>query len=903
MKYCKCFVHVLLLFIASYSFAQPKLVGTLAFDGPQNGGSVFRLNLPATTPGVIHSFNNLAPHRPTAGVCAGNDDWLYGILFFNGANNNGCLYRIRRDGSDFTVLYQLSSPGTGIPYYHTDGYIYFMDLYQLKKFDPSNNSVTDIPVNSAIVVKSLLIDSNDWIYFTGAISIAKVKTDGTGWTDLYTFNFPTDGYGSIAGLTEAPGDSLFGVQIAGGSSDQGTLYTIKKDGTGFSVLHHFTTATGSYPESKLVYFDGKLYGTTTQGGNEDMGVLYTINPDGTGYRIVHHFDPGTHFTGNVFGNISIASNGRIFGSFYQFYYLSGHPYRLFKVDTSGANFELFMSAVSYNQHDFGHFTQDVLLTDNDENIFLVTAEMGRHDGGAFSQADTSGNAISLYHFGHSPNGFRPMNGLIKASNGRLYGTALIGGIDGNGVVFSINADGLDYTKHHEFTDAEGYESSGKLLEASDGKLYGACRWSTTNSGCIYRMNKDGTDFEKIYSFVDPTQGYSPVGDLAEDNSGILYGAAYYSIAGSGTIFKMNKDGSNYTVVKSFNTVGDFMNPPTGVIISGDYLYGIGSYGGSQNKGGIFRVRKDGTSYEILHEFNGADGEYPTAIPIIASNGKLYGTTTSGGNDGQGVAFRIDIDGNNFTVLKHFSQTTDGGYPLGGVIQASDGLIYGSCAFSGIAPYGGLVYKMNQDGSNFTVLETFNSATEGQWVTSLLDLEGNFVLPVEWLTFTAQKRQQTVLLNWQTAQEQNSDRFEIERSANGINYTTIGTVAAAGNTSSVTDYSFTDYHPLNGSNFYRLKQIDMDGRFSYSKIAVVDFGRIARLSVFPNPASGVLNARWGNDKQYTALQVLDAAGRLILQRSIPATSTSMEVDIHQLNRGAYILQLIGNETEQKIFIKQ
>jgi uncharacterized repeat protein (TIGR03803 family) len=561
----------LLLALPAFIHAQPKLIGALTYSGPKEGGSVFRYDLPATTPGFIHVFDNLAPHRPTAGVSVGNGNWLYGMLTFNGTSNSGALYRIQRDGTAFTVLYNLGFPVNMIPYYHSDGYVYFIDQSQVKKFNTTDNTIAN--VGGSASVKSLLIDANDWIYYTNGFAISKIKTDGTQQTDLHLFNIPAEGSGGAAGLTELPGDSLFGTQTYDGSFNGGSLYSIKKDGTAFTILHQFTSATGIYPESKLVYFDGKIYGTTTQGGDYNNGVLYTINPDGSNYRVLLHFNPGTPAIGAIAGNISITSNGRIFGSFGQHYFVNpGTAHRLFKVDTSGTDFETFFLV---SQRENGALNLDILMTD-DETIYFPTLEMGRHDGGVLNRTDTLGNASALYQFGFSNNGFRPVSGLIKGSDGKLYGTTKIGGADGAGIIFSMNQDGTGYTKLHELTDVEGYNPWGKLLEASDGKLYGVCQWGgPSNSGSIYRLNKNGTGFEVIYTFPNfLSDGYNPSGSLVEDNGGVLYGAAFYGGAGYGVLFKINKDGTNYTVLKVFNGSPDLGSPYNGLMLSGNYLYGV-----------------------------------------------------------------------------------------------------------------------------------------------------------------------------------------------------------------------------------------------------------------------------------------------------------------------------------------
>jgi hypothetical protein len=117
----------LLLLVAVYANAQPQLVGTLANSGPEAGGTIFRNNLPGTSPGTIHTFNHLAPHQAKGGVIAGDADWLYGMLTFNGTNQDGAFYKIKRDGTNFTKIMDVPSSfyASAIPFYHTDGLVYF----------------------------------------------------------------------------------------------------------------------------------------------------------------------------------------------------------------------------------------------------------------------------------------------------------------------------------------------------------------------------------------------------------------------------------------------------------------------------------------------------------------------------------------------------------------------------------------------------------------------------------------------------------------------------------------------------------------------------------------------------------------------------------------------------------
>jgi uncharacterized repeat protein (TIGR03803 family) len=892
---------LLLLAPSVFCHGQPKIVATLAYGGPKDGGGIVRTDLPGLTPGIIYSFDYSNPHSPYGGVCAGDGNWLYGMTSRGGANKAGAFYRIQKNGTLFTTLYHLDSyaGSSPIPYYHTDGFVYFNDNFFIRKYNTADGSINALPATSTIQSRNLCIDSDDWIYFVEAgfpSRLLKMKTDGSAWTDLHTFNAATEGDGGIPGVTEIPGDSLFGVQVNEGANGGGTLYSILKDGSGFTIHHQFTSATGMNPESKLIYFDGKLYGTTSQGGDFNKGVLFCINADGTNYRVLRHFTPGDGtWTETPFGNISLSSNGRIFGSFRNFLFTTNY-YRLFKIDTSGNNFEPFFSGTGSSidiSRSNGQVNLDILLVNN-TTIFFPTFQFGRNDGGALNQCDTSGTGSDVFHFGNSTNGFRPNGGVIKASDGKLYGTTGIGGPEGSGVIFSMNADGTGYSVLKRLTDAEGYNPSGKLLEASDGKLYGACRdGGANNSGCIFRLDKNGNNFQVIYSYSGFTGGYSPVGGLIEDNSGMLYGVNFWS---SGSVFKINKNGSGYTELKMFGQgAGDLVYPYNGLITDANYLYGACGYGGANGKGGLFRIKKDGTSFEVLHEFTGADGELPVGTLLLASNGKLYGSTANGGTNGNGILFSIDITGSNFSVLRDLSNS-DGGSPWTAMIQGSDGLVYGATYIGG-SGNGGTIFKMNLDGTGFSIIRSLDFNTEGQGASSIIDLNGNFnPLPVQFITFTAQNKGQSVLLSWQTASEQNSDHFEIERSTNGNNFAAIGKVAAGNTTNNVSAYHFSDEHPYKGTNFYRLKEVDVDGTYLYSRIVLINFGQPGKFTINPNPVINRLIIKLQQGSHFVSASLFDASGRFISKQTI--SGEDLKIDVQHLPTGLYMLKLIDKEGNQE-----
>ena len=882
----KRILYFIFILTSINSSAQPNFVGALQYSAPENGGAIYKFQTLSGTFTNLHSFNNLAPHLPITGVTLGTDGWLYGELLYNGTDNKGAFYKINQDGSSFTVLRNLQDGSSTRPYQHTDGFIYFTDGSDIVQYDPIGGTFQNFHSDDGVVARNLYIDNLDWIYFPTFNGISKMKSDGTGWTPLKTFTQTTDGINAVAGLTEIPGDTLFGVNTYGGTFDNGTLFSLKKDGTLFTVHHQFELTTGAYPESQLVFFNGKLYGTTSQGGAQGYGVLYSIKVDGTGYTVLASFDRDSPR-----GEIVIASNGRVIGSYSQFTTIGGVPYRFFKVDTTGENM---LGLVVVNQRENGHATMSPFLVSNDETIYYVTSTMGRHDGGALNITDTSGFGSSLFHFGASINGFKP-GALTKGTDGKLYGYTVFGGPDGNGTIYKIQDDGNQYTKLHMFIDAEGYNPIGKLLEASDGKLYGMLETGgPSNTGAIYRIDKDGSNFGILYNFSAFANGYSPAGSLVEDSNGFLYGATSLAFPGNGVVFRIQKDGSNYTVLKNFD--GTDLRWPNGVALYRGFLYGTALQDPSAN-GGIFRIKTDGSAYQVLHTFSGAvDGSSPQGLPIIA-NGKVYGTTAFGGNN-YGVVYSLDTLGNNFTVIKNFVGGNDGGYPSTSLTLSADGKLYGT----GFSDAGSILYSLNTSGTNYSILKTFNLETEGQVPTSLLDLAASSSLPVKLTKFQVEKRNGTALISWETSQEQNSKLFEIERSGNGISFNRIGSVNARGNSNTPTSYSFSDDVPVNGVNYYRLKQIDNDGKITYSVVRSVAFNKVSNLIVYPNPAREKIELRLPSVYADATVEVINGEGRILKKFNI-ANINLVRLNVGSYPAGNYLIRVTTNSKSEIVsFIK-
>ena len=135
---------------------------------------------------------------------------------------------------------------------------------------------------------------------------------------------------------------------------------------------------------------------------------------------------------------------------------------------------------------------------------------------------------------------------------------------------------------------------------------------------------------------------------------------------------------------------------------------------------------------------------------------------------------------------------------------------------------------------------------------------------------------------------------MQRSSNGSsNWNTVSTVAASGNSNTLRSYKAVDATPINGTNFYRLKSVDLDGSFTYSAVQQVQFAATTALSVriYPNPASHTLQVQLGQQEGFNGrIQISNAAGQVLISRQMNSSNGNLAIPIQQLRAGLYTLQV-------------
>jgi hypothetical protein len=159
------------------------------------------------------------------------------------------------------------------------------------------------------------------------------------------------------------------------------------------------------------------------------------------------------------------------------------------------------------------------------------------------------------------------------------------------------------------------------------------------------------------------------------------------------------------------------------------------------------------------------------------------------------------------------------------------------------------------------------------------------LPLTLLNFSGELIKKETQLHWQTTSEQNTAFFNIERATGNMQFNTIGKVAAAGTSSITKSYSFIDANPLPGTNYYRLKMVDADGKFTYSKTIVINNDAGNAFSVYPNPAKNYITVQHPVTSSAN-IQMSDMQGKIVKTVSAKTNATQTQVEVKGLAAGTY-----------------
>ena len=301
------------------------------------------------------------------------------------------------------------------------------------------------------------------------------------------------------------------------------------------------------------------------------------------------------------------------------------------------------------------------------------------------------------------------------------------------------------TTLHTFTG--GHEPYADLIQVTNGDLYGtASSGGAHGFGTVFRISTSGTQADTLYSFCaqpNCADGESPTSNLVQSTTGELYGTtllgganvAPRGLSGDGTVFKITQAGKLTTLYRfcAQPECTDGSLPQAGLIqaTNGD-LYGTTFNGGVNNAGTVFKITPSGTLttlYSFCAQPNCTDGRLPDGGLVQASDGHLYGTTQNGGSNDKGTIFKITLTGQLTTVYRFCAETgcADGQSPRAALVQAINGDFYGTATAGGAVTGEGTVFRMTPAGK-LTTLHEFcveSGCTDGSVPSGLvLATDGN-----------------------------------------------------------------------------------------------------------------------------------------------------------------------------------
>ena len=494
------------------------------------------------------------------------------------------------------------------------------------------------------------------------------------------------------------------------------------------------------------------------------------------------------------------------------------------------------------------------------------------------------------------------------------------------------------------------QSDGKIVAA--GYMYNDSTWEFA----VARYNVDGSLDSTFDGDGKLTTAISTVDDeinaIAIQSDGKIIVAGYSNASGD-----INAYEPDLAVVR-YNTDGslDSTFNGNGILITSLGFYDVAYSVAIQTNGKIVLAgtHANGSNYEFLvvrynidgsldNTFNG-DGIITT--PISSSYDVIHSIAIQ--NDGKIVASGVSGNGStyDFSLARY---NTDGSLDstfnddgklitaIGTSLDVPTSIVIGSdgkiVVAAGVTDYNNnrdiALVSYNSNGSSdnsFGLNGKIITAIDGNDITYAIKLTDSriyvsgtnnqflvaayqtaFPLPVNLLSFTAALQNNTTKLQWQTTGESTSF-FKIERSNDGRNFTNIGELPSLINSSAQKNYLFTDAQPLHGMNFYRLKMMDANGGFTYSKVVAVKMNEnTVIMKIFPNPATDLIQIQIpSSQNEKITLQITDAGGKTIKQENVTSNGTTLftSVDVTTLQKGGYFLSIKTNSgTQVQKFIKQ
>ncbi len=500
---------------------------------------------------------------------------------------------------------------------------------------------------------------------------------------------------------------------------------------------------------------------------------------------------------------------------------------------------------------------------------------------------TAGTGVQTIDFG----GVDGATTMIVQADGKI----ILGGFSGNNFAIArLTSDGaldVSFSGDGKLTTAFGSSTAAiySVNLQGDGKIIAAGNSfdGTVSTFALARYNTDGTPDATFDTDGMLTTSFNGINDLAFATviqpDGKIVVAGYIQTSG-GSAFALARYNTNGSLDTGFDTDGKLSTTfganaeayavtlqPDGKIIAAGYGSGASTLD--------FALARYNVNGSLDVNFD-ADGKVLTPVGTAADKAYAIGVQNDGRIVAVGTSFSVPGMGDDdFAIVRY----TTAGVP--DVTFSTDGkntIDFGTADDQ--------AFSFGSQGMNLIIGGTTGTSLALTRITN-----SSFILPLYLYSFTATKQNGTVVLNWKTFNEQHTAMFEVQRSLDGVKFSKIGSVAGAGTSVEERNYTITDGKPATGSNFYRLKMIDTDGKFTYSKIVVVRTeGSTVTLQAFPNPMQHTLNLQFNAPAGKVKILLTDAIGRLVQTVEVTSNGSTVytSLDVSKLKTGLYFVSVNG-----------
>lgn len=695
--------------------AQTTLLGTCTKGGIQFG-TVFSFNPDSNYFNKVCNVNGKPGDDPVSNLIEASNGKLYGMTKRGGIFIQGVIYEYDPANNKYKCLFQfhdsLGSYPFGALVHASNGKLYGTTCNGGKKnfgvifeFDISTNSYS----------KKFEFDSVTGFYPTGD-------------------------------LIEASTGKLYGLLHHGNNTTYGALFEFDFISNSYTIRHNFTNLTdgGMYSGGGIeLASNGEIFGTTAMGGAYNNGVIFKYNLTNHQFQKVFDFNDSS-FTGKMpFCALSEVSPGQLYGTSQ-----SGGNYGW------GVIFEYNYLTNTFNKKfDFmksnGYWPVASLFKANNGKLYGTCLGGGKFNGGVIFEYDYLTNKYSKKISLNSPKGNHPVSSLMQASNGKLYGTAEFGGEGDNGVIYQYDYVSNQYKMKVGF-NAYGGSMLQSLMQASNGKVYGLARTGGLHyGGTVFEYDYVNNSIIKKADF-DTSLGYYPIGTMIEGNNNKLYGVTKGGGAyKNGVLFEFNMNTNQ--LIKKVDLIAT-LSEPAGSLFKAPNgkLYGltketyaflgciyeydiitntltpklsindlVGSFTLSPT-GKLLGMKEKGIfEYDYLNNTISAKaqliynitGDKPVENLVPYGNGIYYGLVSNYNygiyHQGYVIEYNYVLD----TVIRKAKVAQQGNNLKGGLIKASNNLLYGVTSSDGVA-WAGTLYSYNPVNNQVAVKANFNLADMG-----------------------------------------------------------------------------------------------------------------------------------------------------------------------------------------------